>query len=209
MKIAARKSLKRAGLSAAAVAALLTATGCSAINPVATAGVGYAPADGIVVQMGELKVTDLLIVAQDADTEGRLLGSLTNNAEQDITVTVDTGAATGEIAVPSGTTLKLSETDPVLLDPAGAIPGRMVETEIRAAGESVTKSVPVLDHTFPRYAEFVPGGAPSTPANPSNTPGAVDGHVGEGGGEELHGSEGSATGTGSASGEEDAQGGGH
>lgn len=209
MKIAARKSLKRAGLSAAAVAALLTATGCSAINPVATAEVGYAPADGIVVEMGELKATNLLIVARSADAEGRLLGSLTNDSEQEITVTVDADGATGEIAVPAGSTVMLEEADPVILDPAGAMPGLMVETEISAAGQSVTESVPVLDHTFERYAEFIPGGAPSTPANPSNTPGAVEGHVGEGGGEELHGSEGSATGTGVASGEEDAQGGDH
>ncbi|MUN64062.1 hypothetical protein GMA12_13095 [Kocuria sediminis] len=170
MKTAARKSLKRAGLSAAAVAALLTASGCSAINPVATAEVGYAPADGIVVEMGDLKATDLLIVAESAEAEGRLLGSLTNSGDQDMTVTVDADGATGEIPVPAGTTLKLAETEPVLLDPAGAMPGLMVQTEISAAGESVTESVPVLDHTFPRYAEYIPGGAPTTPANPSNVP---------------------------------------
>ena len=34
--------------------------------------------------------------------------------------------------------------------------------------------LPVLDHTDPRYAEYIPGGAPSTPANPSNTPAPED-----------------------------------
>ncbi|GAA1757043.1 hypothetical protein [Kocuria aegyptia] len=170
MKTAARKSLKRAGLSAAAVAALLTATGCTYINPVATAEVGYAPADGIVVEMGDLKATNLLIVAQSADAPGRLLGSLTNNAEQEITVTVDADGATGEIVVPAGSTVQLEDAAPVILDPVGAMPGLMVEAEISAAGQSVTDSVPVLDHTFPRYAEYIPGGAPSTPANPSNVP---------------------------------------
>ena len=39
-----------------------------------------------------------------------------------------------------------------------------------------------LDHTFERYAEFVPGGAPTTPANPSNTPVPHGEMVGEEGG---------------------------
>lgn len=184
MKIAARKSLKRAGLSAAAVAALLTATGCSAINPVATAEVGYAPADGIVTQLGEINLTNLLIVATGAEEEGRLLGSIDNASGEDLTVTVDTGVATAEIDVPAGSTVMLEETDPVILDPAGAMPGLMVETEISAAGQSVTESVPVLDHTFERYAEFIPGGAPSTPANPSNVP-AVPGEEGYVGGQQA------------------------
>lgn len=189
MKTPVRKKLQRAGLSAAAAAALFSATGCSTvgINPVATADVGYAPADGIVVEMGELKVTNLLIVAESADAEGRLLGSLTNDSDEDITVTVDADGATAEVDVPAGSTLLLEEAEPVILDRAGAAPGLMVETEIRAAGESTTDSVPVLDHTYERYAEFIPGGAPETPANPSNVPKVADQHVGEGGGEEAHG----------------------
>ncbi|MFC4904881.1 hypothetical protein [Kocuria oceani] len=170
MKTAARKSLKRAGLSAAAVAALLTASGCSAINPVATAEVGYAPADGIVVEMGDINLTNMLIVAESAEAPGRLLGSIDNESAEDVTVTLDTGEATAEIDVPAGVTVKLEEGEPVILEPAGAMPGLMVETEFSAAGETLIDSVPVLDHTFPRYAEFIPGGAPTTPANPSNVP---------------------------------------
>lgn len=177
MKTAARLKLKRAGLSAAAVAALLTATGCSAINPVATADVGYAPADGIVVQMGEIDLTNMLIVATGAEEEGRLLGSIENGFAEDVTVRVDTGVATAQIEVAAGETVLLEEAEPVILDPAGEAPGLMIDTEFSAAGLSVEDSVPVLDHTFPRYAEFVPGGAPDTPANPSNTPASVDDHV--------------------------------
>ena len=184
MKIAARKSLKRAGLSAAAVAALLSATGCSAINPVATAGVGYAPADGIVLVMGDLKATDLLIVAVDGDAPGRLLGSLSNNGDDPMTVTVDTGSDTAQVELAPGATRQLEEGEPVILEPAGEDPGLMIRTTISTGDQTAEESVPVLDHTFPRYAEFVPGGAPTTPANPSNTPALVDEHVGEGGGEE-------------------------
>lgn len=181
MQIAAPKSLQRAGLSAAAAAVLLSTAGCSYINPVTTAEVGYAPADGIVLEIGEVNLTNPLIVATSAEEEGRLLGSIDNGYDEDVTVTVDTGVATAEIDVPAGGAVLLEDVaEPVILDPAGAVPGLMVETEISFAGESATESVPVLDHTFERYAEFVPGGAPDTPANPSNVPAEVgeEGYVG-------------------------------
>ena len=63
----------------------------------------------------------------------------------------------------------------MLLDKAGADPGLMVDTSFTADGQDSNASVPVLDHTYPRYASFVPGGAPTTPANPSNTK-APEGH---------------------------------
>ena len=170
MKIAAPKNVKRAGLSAAAVAALLSATGCSATSPVATAEVDYAPADGIVVELGEIDLTNMLVVATGAEEPGRLLGSMANDTERPVTVTVDNGFASAEILVPAFETVRLTDVDPVILDPAGASPGLMVETEFSVAGESLVDQVPVLDHSFPRYAEFVPGGAPSTPANPSLHP---------------------------------------
>lgn len=58
--------------------------------------------------------------------------------------------------------------------PAGAEPGLMVPVTITVDGETLEHELPVLDHTFPRYAEYIPGGAPSTPANPSNTPAPED-----------------------------------
>ena len=152
MKIAARQKLRRAGLSAAAAASLLTTAGCAYINPPATTMV-YSAADGIVEQVGDVKLANVLIVATGADQEGRVLGTLVNDGDQD---------------------------DPVVtVDRAGAEPGLMVETEFTAGGESLTERVPVLDHTFSRYAEFIPGGAPSTPANPSNTPVPVEEMVGQ------------------------------
>ena len=155
MKIAARQKLRRAGLSAAAAAALLTTAGCAYINPPATTMV-YSAADGIVEQVGDVKLANVLIVATGADQEGRVLGTLVNDGDQDVTLSMDVDGAT-----------------------AGAEPGLMVETEFTAGGESLTERVPVLDHTFSRYAEFIPGGAPSTPANPSNTPVPVEEMVGQ------------------------------
>ena len=179
MKIAARQKLRRAGLSAAAAAALLTTAGCSYINPPVTTMV-YSAADGIVEQVGDVKLANVLIVATGADEEGRVLGALSNRGDEEVTLSMDVDGATAEVQIPAGGTVNLEQGEPVLVDRAGAEPGLMVETEFAAGGESLTKQVPVLDHTFPRYAEFIPGGAPTTPANPSNVPAkpGEEGYVG-------------------------------
>ena len=85
MKIAARQKLRRAGLSAAAAAALLTTAGCAYINPPATTMV-YSAADGIVEQVGDVKLANVLIVATGADQEGSVLGTLVNDGDQDVTL---------------------------------------------------------------------------------------------------------------------------
>ncbi|MFI7493980.1 hypothetical protein ACH9D2_04550 [Kocuria sp. M4R2S49] len=181
MKIAAPKLLQRAGLSAAAAAALLSTAGCAYINPPATTMI-YSPADGIVEQVGDVKLTNVLIVATAADAEGRVLGTLDNDGDEDVTLSMDVDGATAEVQIPANGTVSLEDAEPVVVDRAGADPGLMVETEFTAGGESLTEQVPVLDHTFERYAEFVPGGAPTTPANPSNTPVPLDEMVGQEGG---------------------------
>ena len=62
----------------------------------------------------------------------------------------------------------------VLNSPGGSpAQSELIATRIRQL--AAKHELPVLDHAFPRYAEYIPGGAPSTPANPSNTK-APEGH---------------------------------
>lgn len=169
MKNAARKKLQHFGLGAAAAAALLTATGCGYVSPQATAD-EYAPSDGIQAELGDVSVRNLMILAEDENSEGRVIGTVINDSAEPATLTIDADGATAEVEVPANGQVMLEKAEPVTIDQAGAMPGLMVETELEADGQSSTQSVPVLDHTYPRYASLMPGGAPSTPANPSNTP---------------------------------------
>lgn len=174
MNIAARKKAKMAGLCAAVVAATLSVTGCSYINPQATT-MPYSPGDGIVEEMDQVSLNNILIVAESESDPGRLLGTVVNKTGEDITLTVTTDQASAEVEVPANGETRLEDPEnEVTLDQAGAQPGLMVETTFDTGEYELTKSVPILDHTFPRYAEYVPGGAPETPANPSNTPGAAE-----------------------------------
>lgn len=169
MKNAARKKLQHFGLGAAAAAALLTATGCGYVSPQATAD-EYAPSDGIQTDLGDVKVRNFMILAEDADSEGRVIGTVLNDSDEPATLSIDADGVTADIEVPANDVVVLEKSEPVTLDRAGAEPGLMVETEFEAEGQTATIPVPVLDHTYPRYASLMPGGAPSTPSNPSNTP---------------------------------------
>lgn len=179
MNIAHKKATKT-GLCAAIFAATLSITGCSYINAEATT-LEYAPSDGIVETMGHVSLNNILIAAESKDSPGRLLGTVVNSSDQDLTVRITAGQATADIQVPANGETRLEDpTNEIILEPAGAEPGLMVETTFDTGQDKITKSVPVLNHTFERYAEYIPGGAPSTPANPSNTPGAGDHHHGGG-----------------------------
>lgn len=170
MNIAARKKARMAGLCAAVVAASLSVTGCSYINPQATT-MEYSPGDGIVDEMEDVSLNNILIVAESADDPGRVLGTVVNKTDDDVTLTLETEEASAEIEVPANSETRLEDDEnETLLEPAGAEPGLMVEATFSTDTDSLTESVPVLDHTFPRYADYIPGGAPETPANPSNTP---------------------------------------
>lgn len=171
MTTAARTRLRNAGLGAAFAAAALTATGCAVTSPQATA-FEYSPGDGIVEAVGPVSLNNVLIVAESADDPGRLLGTLVNGSGDDVTVEVAVeGADPVSIDIPAGGEVALEDdANEQLVEPAGAGPGLTTPVTFTAAGETHEDQLPVLDHTFPRYAEFIPGGAPSTPANPSNTP---------------------------------------
>ena len=178
MKNAAHKKLQQLGLGAAALAVLTGVSGCAYISPQATTDT-FAPADGVQLDLGDVQLRNVLVVAEDADSEGRVLGTVINNGDKAQTLTLDADGSKATIDVPANNEVVLEKSKPVLLDHAGAKPGLMVDTTFTADGKDGTVSVPVLDHTYPRYASFVPGGAPTTPANPSNTR-APESH-GEGG----------------------------
>ncbi|MDO4919258.1 hypothetical protein [Kocuria sp.] len=173
MKNAAHKKLQHLGTGVAALAVLTTVSGCAYISPQATLD-SFAPADGVQMDLGDMQLRNILVVGESADSEGRVLGTVINNGNDEQSLTLDAGGATATIQVPANGEVILEKSKPVILDRAGANPGLMVTTKFTGDGKDNTVSVPVLDHTYARYASFVPGGAPTTPANPSNTPKAEE-----------------------------------
>ncbi|WP_336704658.1 hypothetical protein [Micrococcus terreus] len=150
-----RRRLAAVGL---ATAALLGATGCSAINPQATT-IDYAPSDGIVETVGDAEVLNLLLVSGERDAEGRYIGSVANSSEEPIEVSLTVNGTTTRVSVPGGEVLSLETSENEHVIPStGTFPGGMAQGTIEVDGQSQDVQIPVLDGTLPEYREFVPGG---------------------------------------------------
>ena len=124
MKNAAHKKLQHLGMGAAALAVLTGVSGCAYISPQATMD-SYAPTDGIQMDLGDVQLRNILVVAEDENSEGRVLGTLINTGDQTETVTMDANGARASVEVPANQEVVLEKSRPVLLDRAGANPGLM------------------------------------------------------------------------------------
>ena len=154
-----RRGLAVRGLAVVAVAAALT--GCSATNQITT-NLEYASSDGIRVEMGDLIVSNLMILSGGEGEEGLVLGGLANDSGEDVTWTLaltDDPEQTVSVDVPAGGTALFGPgTDTELtLDSVPEPPGALAEVRLSSpATGQVSARVPILDGTLPPYDEYVP-----------------------------------------------------
>ena len=155
----AQKNRGRRAVAAAALAMLaLGVTSCGAINEQATT-FQYAASDGIVLNVADLEVRNLLIVTKSATDEARLLGSLVNNTATDQTLDLKLSTGSVTIKVPAKSVVGLEkEENKTLLPATGVIPGEQADATLSVAGNSDEVRIPVVDGTLKEYREFVPGG---------------------------------------------------
>ncbi|GHD12856.1 hypothetical protein [Zhihengliuella salsuginis] len=153
-KIPGRRALATAALAVVA----LGATGCGAINDQATTD-KYAPSDGVVFSAGDLEVRNLMLVTNSADEEARVLGSLVNDSDADTRVNLNVDGTAVSIAVPADSVTKLEDdANKTVIPSAGEEPGSHTLVDVTVNGESVEKSVPVVNGVLPEYRQYLPGG---------------------------------------------------
>lgn len=150
---------RRAGSSAAALATAALLAGCSATNPITTS-FDYDPSDGVSQRLGDVRVGNLLVLTAEEGGPGTFVGFVANGGGQPASVVIAVGGEqSDEIEVPAGQT--------VLIGPEGdqtvevgavpAAPGSKIEVTVTTdVSGAATVQVPVLDGTFPEYADLVP-----------------------------------------------------
>lgn len=166
----------RAAVVAAGLATSLVVAGCSATNPIQTED-QYDPSDGVSITLGDVRALNLLVVTAGEGEPGVLHGALTNQGDDDASVTVtfqtsgDDATATPTadpttVAVPAGATVLLSGADgaqdgdrtvAVDITSTPAAPGDVTTiglTSDLAGSEQL--QVPVLDGTLPQYEALLP-----------------------------------------------------
>lgn len=161
-------------LAAAALAGALALSGCQAFSPIQT-NVPYQPADGAAVDLGDVQIRDLVVIAGAKGEVGTLSAMVVNKGTEAVTVTfaVGTDGGTAKAEIPAGTQTRLSGvegTEPVTLPAIPAAPGGIVKVTVSTpAGGAPEVSVPVL---LPSgyYTSLTPAPAQTTPAPPPATP---------------------------------------
>ncbi len=150
-----------APLVATTFAAALALSGCQAFSPLQTQ-IGYEPADGVAVDLGDIQIRDLLIISKAKGEVGTLSGMVVNNGTKPVTITFATGAAasaagsgstpgasgSSRAEVPGGTQTRLSGVDgtaAVTLPAIDAAPGDIIRVTVSTARSGASEvSVPVL-----------------------------------------------------------------
>ncbi|WP_028280416.1 hypothetical protein [Arthrobacter sp. H5] len=159
MKSAPKKRAQQAVAAGAAVFAILGATGCAAVNPQATT-IQYAASDGIVDSVGPVLLRNVLIITSDEGEPGTLLGTLFNESDSAVQVTIDGENESSQITIPAEGKYVFEDEvdDDGTLQGVSEIPGALVDLDFTVNSESATIRVPVLDGTLEAYREYVPGG---------------------------------------------------
>ncbi|MGO2054040.1 hypothetical protein CIK76_16655 [Glutamicibacter sp. BW80] len=158
--ITARMTAGRRIAASLAVAALaFGVTSCGAINQQATT-TQYNASDGIHVDVADAEVRNLMFVANTDASEARLIGSVVNDADSAVSVSIKAGSASAvTIEVPANEVIKLEDdANETVISSLGVNQGEHAVTIFTADGETVEFSVPVVDGTLAEYRDFVPGG---------------------------------------------------
>ena len=107
-----------------------------------------------------------MVIAKDKNSPGRLLGTVVNSSDKDLTLTIDTGDAKADVKVPANGEVRFEQKE-TLLKPVGKAPGELLEnTKISSGAQSTTANIPVLDGTLDEYKQYLPNLA-ETSSSPS------------------------------------------
>lgn len=167
MKFAASTTIKRAGAGLALTVALLSATGCGYIYNQPTT-IQYNASDGVNADVADIDLRNIIVIAEDEKSAGRVLGTAVNTGDSDATVEFKFESGSQSVKVPAGKTVRFEDdAHKLIVDPAGANPGMVLEnTKVTVGGDESTMNIPVLDGTLDEYAPYLPNAA-SSKASPS------------------------------------------
>ena len=146
---------RRRVLAAATLASAAALAGCG-IAP--SEIVSYPASDGVDLTLGSLQADNLLVLTAAENDPGTLIGALTNNGDQAMTVHIGLPASPTAVPVAAhSTTLIGPQHRAIDLTSVPAPPGALVELTVDSdVAGSASLQVPVLDGTLPAYSTLVP-----------------------------------------------------
>ncbi|GAA1450868.1 hypothetical protein ACFP47_11300 [Nesterenkonia lacusekhoensis] len=155
MKFAADKA-RRPALATLAAAAILGATGCSAVNYQATTN-QYDPSNGVGVEIEDVKYADIILLTTEEGESARAIGSIINTdygseaTAADVEISVD-GESFSTTLEP-GERVSLEHDEEFIVDGFDGDIGGFHDVEYTVDGETETVPTTVLDGTLKEYRE--------------------------------------------------------
>ena len=147
--------------AAAAVVATVVLSACAADEPSrdeVPPGELEAVAIGTNLDVGEIKIRSLLVVATGRGEPGRLLGNVFNPTDAVVEVEIADDDDSVEVVVPPLDVVAFDEEETVL-DSVAEIPGSFVPITVTAEGVEVEDRIPVVDGSLDWYQPYVPSGS--------------------------------------------------
>jgi hypothetical protein len=105
--------------------------------------------------VGSVKLRSFLLVASGESEPGRLLGTLDNESDQQLDVTISDSDDEVVVTVPANGEYPL-DTNEVIFSTVGDAPGANTIITATVGGDTSDLTIPVLDGTLERYRPYLP-----------------------------------------------------
>ncbi|MCC9198391.1 hypothetical protein QNO08_01855 [Arthrobacter sp. zg-Y820] len=164
MRFTPKNRAQRAAAAGVIALAVLGVSSCSAVNEQATVR-EYSPSDGIVENVGEVELRNILVVSNGDGEAGRLLGTVVNASPEAVDFSLALGGTTLTWNIGAGDKVVFEDTpsSEVTVPNVDTLPGTGLRADASNGTETVDLDVPVVDGTLESYREYLPtpAGTPS------------------------------------------------
>ena len=157
MRFTPKNRAQRAAAAGVIALAVLGVSSCSAVNEQATVR-EYSPSDGIVENVGEVELRNLLVVSNGDGEAGRVLGTVVNASPDNVEFSLAMGGTTLEWTIESGDKVIFEDApaDQTTVPNVDVLPGTGLRADASDGAETVELNVPVVDGTLEDYREYLP-----------------------------------------------------
>ncbi|MCC3280255.1 hypothetical protein LJ754_13960 [Arthrobacter sp. zg-Y40] len=162
MRFTPKNRVRRAAAAGVIALGMLGTAGCSAVNEQATTR-EYSPSDGIVENVGDLQLRNLLVVSNGNGDPGRLIGTVLNDSSNSQSFTLAVGGSTLTWNLPAGDKVVFEEESPerVTVSAVEVPAGDGIDAQLQMGAEKTGLNIPVVNGDQPFYQQYLPSPTPS------------------------------------------------
>ncbi|UWX97569.1 hypothetical protein N2K95_02440 [Arthrobacter zhaoxinii] len=177
MRFTPKNRVRRTAAAGVIALAMLGTAGCSAVNEQATT-IEYSPSDGILENVGDLQLRNILVVSNGSGEPGRLIGTVINDGAETQKFTLAVGGASLPFELEAGDKVVFEdEAEAQVYVPEVEVDaGTGINTELTVNDDTTTLNIPVVNGDQPDYRPYLPAESEYTPRPTEEPSGETEGH---------------------------------